>query len=418
MAAASVDSEDEARGESVAAFASDAVAEDLDLALRGGELRGELGAREAPLLVLAHELRVVLIERLAPSFFDERVEPAVTSKSPGPGQDILTASANNLYADVRLTDLDGFTERHALNSRLTRTPTGLVEDRWVKSVEVREFNDIPHAEGTKTVGGRFVFHHMNYESSVEGQPGTSTTWPIHEIGRNPDQFPDTAGRLLAANSVLHLNASHVHANGHDTHAHLEFGFRFFPKGYQPKYRRSGVLLGNGNDLDIKPNQSGQEIHAFATLTEHTKIIAFEPHLHAQGVRMCLEAIWGMNIQQLTCVGYDHNWVKQYIYDDDAAPVLPKGTILHIVGYMNNSPSNKNVADPRNWQGSGNRSIANMFIDLGNRVAMTDEQFQNEMKARVAANPGKDVILGCPLCGVVAQAMKAAPRQTQNQGQQQ
>ncbi|MGC4084775.1 MAG: hypothetical protein QM736_22350 [Vicinamibacterales bacterium] len=41
-------------------------------------------------------------------------------------------------------------------------PTGLVEDRWVKSVEVREFNDIPRADGTKTVGGRFVFHHMTY----------------------------------------------------------------------------------------------------------------------------------------------------------------------------------------------------------------------------------------------------------------
>ena len=52
--------------------------------------------------------------------------------------------------------------------------------------------------------------------------------------------------FLAAGSVLHLNASHVHANGHDTRAHLEFGFTFFPKGYQPMYKRSGVLLGNGN----------------------------------------------------------------------------------------------------------------------------------------------------------------------------
>ena len=37
---------------------------------------------------------------------------------------------------------------------------------------------------------------------------------------------------------------------YDTHAHLEFGFRFFPKGYQPKYKRSGVLLGNGNLLCV------------------------------------------------------------------------------------------------------------------------------------------------------------------------
>ena len=58
----------------------------------------------------------------------------------------------------------------------------------------------------------------------------------------------------------------------------------------------------------------------------------------------------------------------------------------------------------------------MFIDLGNRVSLTDEQFQAEMRARVAANPGKDVLPGCPLCGVVAR--QPAPRPTQNQGQQQ
>ncbi len=40
-----------------------------------------------------------------------------------------------------------------------------------------------------------------------------------------------------------------------------------------------------------------------------------------------------------------------------------------------------------------------------------------MKARVAANPGKDVIIGCPLCGIVAKTQTAA-RPTQNQGQQQ
>jgi len=51
------------------------------------------------------------------------------------------------------------------------------------------------------------------------------------------------------------------------------------------------------------------------------------------------------------------------------------------------------------------------------VALTDEQFQAEMKARVAANPGKDIILGCPLCGIVAQQQNA-PRPTQNQNQNQ
>ena len=137
------------------------------------------------------------------------------------------------------------------------------------------------------------------------------------------------------------------------------------------------------------------------LQENTKIMSFEPHLHAPGTRMCLEAIWGYNIQTLNCVGYDHNWVRGYNYEDDYAPLLPKGTILHIIGYMDNSPSNKNVPDPRNWQGSGNRSVANMFIDLGQRVALTDEQFQEEMarrreKLKLTRN---DNVIGCPLCTV-------------------
>ena len=83
----------------------------------------------------------------------------------------------------------------------------------------------------------------------------------------------------------------------------------------------------------------------------------------------------------------------------------KGTILHIIGYMDNSPTNKNVPDPRNWQGSGNRSVANMFIDLGIRVALTDEQFQEEMaKRRENLKLTKnDVVIGCPLCLVIAGA---------------
>ena len=149
------------------------------------------------------------------------------------------------------------------------------------------------------------------------------------------------------------------------------------------------------------------------LQQNTKIISFEPHLHAPGARMCLEAIWGYNIQTLNCVGYDHNWVRGYDYTDDSAPLLPKGTILHIVGYMDNSPTNKNVPDPRNWQGSGNRSVANMFIDLGMRVALTDEQFQEEMaKRREQLHLTKnDNVIGCPLCLGDAGAAREDDRRT-------
>ena len=62
-----------------------------------------------------------LVDRLAPMFFDAAVDPMVTSKTPGEDGDILRASANNLYVGVTMGDLDGFTERYGLNSRLVAT---------------------------------------------------------------------------------------------------------------------------------------------------------------------------------------------------------------------------------------------------------------------------------------------------------
>ena len=288
-------------------------------------------------------------------------------------------------------------------TNLGTIPTGLMEDRYVAAVEVKEFNDIPPESGGDTVGGRYVFHHMTYASVVPDgvDAESSTRFPVHEVGRNADIFPENAGRLLTAGSALELETAHLHANGRETQAHLKFAFKLHPEGYEPEIRHARTLVGNGVDIDIKPDQAEQELHAYRVLDEHTKVVSFEPHQHAPGTRMCLEAIWGHNIETLTCVGYDHNWVKQYIYDDDYAPLLPKGTILHIIGWLDTTVTNRNVADPRNWSGGGRRSVANMFIDLGEALELTDEQFEREMgdrRRRLGLQQG-DHLIGCPLCMV-------------------
>ncbi len=304
-------------------------------------------------------------------------------------------------------------------------PIGLTEDRYVAALEIKEVNDVESHTGPNraTVGGRFVFHHMIWRTQVikdgdASQPPDplaifndeeAVNWPVHEVGRNADFFDPKSARLLKAGSYIVSDSIHLHSNGRDTKAHLEIGFKLQPKGYVPTYKRAVFGLGNAVDIDIKAMEANQQLHAYTVLQQHTKIISFEPHLHAPGARMCFEAIWGFNIQTLNCVGYDHNWVRGYDYTDDSAPLLPKGTILHIIGYMDNSPTNKNVPDPRNWQGSGNRSVANMFIDLGMRVALNDEQFQEEMaKRRERLHLTKnDVVIGCPLCLVVPPAPKAS-----------
>ena len=69
-----------------------------------------------------------LLARLGPMFFDAAYKPTRTDRNPGRGIDILAASSNNLYQGVTLKDLAGFKERYALNSRLVKGPTGLVEE--------------------------------------------------------------------------------------------------------------------------------------------------------------------------------------------------------------------------------------------------------------------------------------------------
>jgi dipeptidyl-peptidase III len=75
-----------------------------------------------------HETLDQLLARLRPQFFDPNVDPMVTAKTPGPGKDILTESANNLYVGVTTTDLEGFHEQHPLNSRLVKRDGKLTEE--------------------------------------------------------------------------------------------------------------------------------------------------------------------------------------------------------------------------------------------------------------------------------------------------
>ena len=283
--------------------------------------------------------------------------------------------------------------------------TGMTEDRYVKSVEIVEVNDLNSgAQKSDTVGGLYIFHHMIWRTEVVDEngkiiPGQAVSFPVHEVGRNGDVFDPDAGPLLAANSAFFTDSVHMHSNGRDTTGHLEIGFRFHPKGYAPKYKSAISILGNGVDISVEGDAKDQELHAYQVLTQNTKVITFEPHLHAPGERMCLEAIWGYSVETISCVGYDHNWVRGYGFEDNYTPLLPKGTILHITGYFDNTKANPNVPDPRNWQGSGNRSVTNMFIDLGIRVTMTDEQFKEEMEMRrnnLNLGPN-DHVIGCPLC---------------------
>ena len=295
-------------------------------------------------------------------------------------------------------------------------PTGMTEDRYIAAYELREINDGREKEAEYEGGAAFsaslgVVHHGTVTVlGSDGRPVPGGCCPIHEAGRNADVFDAEAGKLLPADSNLMFASIHLHANGRDTTGHLEIGFKFHPRGYQPKFNSTGLMVVTNHDLiDIPGGASNVMIDGSHVLQENLKLTVFEPHMHAAGVRFCLEAVYGTVTETLNCAGYDHSWVLGYAYEDDVAPLLPKGTILRVIGTYDNTRANRNVVDPRNWQGGGHRSVDNMNLLLGQGISLTDEQFAEAVAERreKLGVTGRQVVVGCPTCGQPAATVAPA-----------
>ncbi len=69
-----------------------------------------------------------MLDRMKLILLDPDADALATNKSPGPGRDILQASANNLYDGVTLKDLEGLHEQNPLNSKLVKRPDGAIEE--------------------------------------------------------------------------------------------------------------------------------------------------------------------------------------------------------------------------------------------------------------------------------------------------
>ena len=89
--------------------------------------------------------------------------------------------------------------------------------------------------------------------------------------------------------------------------------------------------------------------------------------------------------------FDFNWHVNYVYADDAAPLLPKGTILHIKAWHDNSAANKANPDPTQWVGWGQRSYDDMYHAHVNVTYLTQadyDQIVAERKRAKAAATGQ------------------------------
>jgi len=302
---------------------------------------------------------------------------------------------------------------------LGKAPLGITEDRYAASAEYLETTNLK-LDKNPTVGARWFFHHAVTSILGPDEEGdTSVTeagadaggrFPIHETGRNGDVFPPDSGVFLPANGFIGWDNVHVHAAGApgvERTARLELGIKLHPLGYKPTRDIKAYTFGR-NDIQINPMMPNQREDAYFVAPQAMKLINFEPHLHANGVRMCLEAVYGRIVETLNCAGYDHNWVRNYYYAEDSMPLIPKGTILHAVAYFDNTPKNENVLDPRNLGTWGNAASSNMFVLFNLAEYLTEEQYQQEVaKRKEHLQLTKEENIGCPACYLPAPKPPAA-----------
>ena len=265
--------------------------------------------------------------------------------------------------------------------------TGLTEPRWVRAIEMR-----PSA-----VAGRRITHHalarlQQKESSEEertnapddrdGGPGLFMEWAV---GKQGELMRPNSGKLMLPGSKIVWDI-HLHSVGEQITTSTELAIYFYPKGEEPKYRQVlglfHAMTGGPRGLDIPPNSVA--VHqGFHVMKRAGRIENFQPHMHLRGKAMSMEAILPDGKTELLshADNFQFNWHNNYIYADEAAPLLPKGTILRITAWHDNTRSNRSNPDPDQWVGWGDRTVDEMAHAWVNITYMSDEDYQAELEKR-------------------------------------
>ena len=284
----------------------------------------------------------------------------------------------------------------------------LTEPRWVKMVEIRPtslkarkiihhsiahlvLKDDPDSVNTLTATGPRRGPGNDPDAIVNSRPQLME-WAI---GKGYDLYRPGTGKLMLPGETITWD-QHIHAVGEEITGGSEIGIWLYKKGEEPK-KRSYLVGFTGIDrakmLDIPPNSMAMT-EGFTVLKENALIENFQPHFHLRGKSMQVEAILPDGSRQvLSYVGnFNFNWMTNYIYDDDAAPLLPKGTVVHVSAWYDNTKANKNNPDPDQWVGFGDRTVDEMAHAWMNVTYFNDEEYkalQAERKAKSAKATNTD-----------------------------
>ena len=289
-----------------------------------------------------------------------------------------------------------------------RAELNLTAPVWVRAAETR-----PSLEGRRIVHHASTYlHQPKGEELLEaeralraGQVGVdavlaaaqkraSDPEEVRELftewaqGKQGEIYPDNVGKLVRVGSHVEFDI-HYHAVGEEITDQLEVGWWLYPQDAPPKYSAQFVAMGAGaaRSLEIPPRSVVQHQGTYV-LPAPAILHNFQPHMHYRGKAFLMEALHPDGRREVINYAdrFDNTWHLNYIYDPDHAPVLPKGTVMQITTWHDNTRANRNNPDPRQWVSYGPRTVDEMAHANQQVIFITEEDYERiaaERKARAA-----------------------------------
>ena len=265
------------------------------------------------------------------------------------------------------------------------TPTGLTEERWVKAIEIRPKND----------ASRRVVHHslaflLQQEDGKRGLPedvdvpfGPSLfmEWAVGKAGQI---FRPDTGKLMMPGSQI-MWEMHLHANGERVpEAQVELGVWFHDEPPEHRTILSMFDAQGPHSLDIPPNEIAVTQGTFV-LSAPARIENFQPHMHMRGKAMSMEAIYPNGEREMLSFvdNFQWNWQINYVYEEEAAPIVPKGTMIVTTAWHDNTAQNPYNPDPNQWVGWGDRTVDEMAHNWVDVTYLGQEEYERLIAERRA-----------------------------------
>ena len=273
--------------------------------------------------------------------------------------------------------------------------TGLTEEKWVKAIEIRPVDD----------ASRQVVHHalafliqndterkgLPKDVNVPFGPSLFMEWAVGKAGQI---FRPDSGKLMLPGSSIMWEV-HLHAMGERVaNAQVEIGVWYHDE--QPEHRTILSMLDaqGPHSLDIPPNEIAVTQGTFV-LSAPARLENFQPHMHMRGKAMSMEAIYPSGNREVLAFvdNFQWNWQINYVFDEDAAPLVPAGTVIITRAWHDNTSANPNNPDPNQWVGWGDRTVDEMAHNWVDVTYLGQEDYERalaERNARAAqARSGSD-----------------------------